>query len=208
MVSVITIQNGSFRQNAYVVLGAFDTAIIVDPGGETSRFFDVLEEKNANLTAIFLTHGHFDHIGAAQDLVDAFNVACYLHSADHALAKRASLYSMALGATRDVKRRPLQTMLPLESLNNPHIFGSLDVSWKPTPGHTDGSVCILVGDHVFTGDTLLPEHHMTKKLPGADGTALARSIGEMRSWEPSLVAHPGHGPSRRFGELMQLYGGV
>lgn len=207
MAAVVTIRNGAFRQNGYLAGLDTGTAVAIDPGGEPERFRMMLADHGATLSAVLLTHGHFDHIGAAQDLVETFSVPCYLHSADHALARRAHLYSAALGGSTDVPRRALRTVLPLDSEDNPLTFGSIEVFWRSTPGHTDGSVCFIIGDHVFTGDTLLPAKHMALKLPGADPTALTQSVARMRSWNPDLLAGPGHGPVRCLGELLDMYGG-
>ena len=70
--------------------------------------------------------------------------------------------------------------------------------------HAPEGVCFIIGDTVFTGDTLLPSGVGRIDLPGGDAAAMNKSIALLRTLPPSLTAYPGHGPSMPLGELLLM----
>lgn len=201
---IVTLTTGTLRQNGYVVFDGQGAAVVIDPGGEAENFRVVIEEAGANPLAILATHGHFDHVGAVQDLVDAYAIPFLVHPADHALVRRANLFGGTIGG--GVRIRTPALIAPLEGERV--SFGGIEIACLHTPGHTPGSLCFQIDGDVFTGDTLLPRDHAANKLPGAQPDLLSASLDRIRTWNQHLVAYPGHGRSIRLGDLLHKTGGA
>lgn len=202
-VEVVTVTTGSLRQNGYIVLDGQGAAILIDPGGEAERFREALDAAKAAPLAILATHGHFDHVGAVQDLVDAYAIPFLVHPADHALVQRANLFGATFGGGVRIRRPTTTAPLEGERLG----FGALDIACWHTPGHTPGGLCFEIDGILFTGDTLLPRDHFANKLPGAQPDLLNASLALIRTWKQDLLVHPGHGRSIRLGDLLEKIGG-
>jgi glyoxylase-like metal-dependent hydrolase (beta-lactamase superfamily II) len=202
-VQVVTVTTGALRQNGYVVLDGQGGAVLIDPGGEAEQFRAALDEAGAKPLAILATHGHFDHVGAVQDLVDAYAIPFLVHPADHALVRRANLFGGTFGGGVRVRTPTTTAALEGESA----AFGALEIACRHTPGHTPGSLCFEVDGLLFTGDTLLPREHAANKLPGAQPDLLNASLARIRAWNQDLLVHPGHGRSIRLGDLLEKIGG-
>lgn len=200
---VVTITTGPLRQNGYVVLDGHGAAVLIDPGGEAERFREALDAAKAAPLAILATHGHFDHVGAVQDLVDAYAIPFLVHAADHALVRRANLFGATVGG--GVRVRTPVTTAPLEGERL--RFGALDIACLHTPGHTPGGLCFKIDGMLFAGDTLLPRDHAANKLPGAQPGLLNASLTRIQTWNQDLLVHPGHGRSIRLGDLLEKIGG-
>ena len=195
---VSTIVNGRWRQNCYVVAHESGQAIIVDPGSEPTRIAAEVEEQQWRVLGIVNTHGHFDHIGAVAPLQDRYGVPFYLHGADAALLKRANLYRM-LFESRDSVRIPTISA-DISTLPLAFDIGPLSISWIATPGHTDGSVCLMLGNLLFSGDTLMRNAIGRTDLPGGNRQQLLASIRKLMALPAETVVYGGHGPTTTLAE--------
>jgi hydroxyacylglutathione hydrolase len=148
--------------------------------------------------AILNTHGHFDHIGAVADLVDKYKCPFYLHSKDGRLLRSANLY-MNLFAGEAPVRVPTVDIF-LDQVPSPLVLGEFSVEVLYTPGHTDGSVCFQIGDHLFTGDTLLKGKAGRVDLPGGNKEKLETSLQAIAKLPGQLVICPGHGATSSLAE--------
>jgi glyoxylase-like metal-dependent hydrolase (beta-lactamase superfamily II) len=79
-------------------------------------------------------------------------------------------------------------------------LGGFRVDWLSTPGHTDGSVCFIIEDQLFAGDTILRAGFGRADLPGGSPEKLAESVERLRALDPDLVVQPGHGEPFRLGD--------
>jgi glyoxylase-like metal-dependent hydrolase (beta-lactamase superfamily II) len=188
---VATIVTGRWRQNCYVISDDQGRSIVVDPGSQAEEIATHVDVNGLHVEAILNTHGHFDHIGAVAALQDRYHAPFYLHGADGMLLKRANLYRMMFEA-RDPVRVPA-AFEDIAVLPSTFSVGSFAVSWIPTPGHTDGSVCFLFDDLLFSGDTLMRNAVGRTDLPGGDRTRLAASLRKLMSLPGHTVVYPGHG---------------
>lgn len=191
MMFIETIVVGPLQENCYVVAcEKTKEAVIIDPGAEADRIYDVVGSHDLSLTAILNTHGHPDHVGAVADLVERTSVPFLMHQDDVFLIE---------GFDSDPIRVFLQTKTPPK----PHRFlqdheilkiGSLTVTVAHTPGHSPGSVCFLVEDVIFSGDTLFANSIGRTDLPGGNQQQLLRSIQErLLSQADNIIVYPGHG---------------
>jgi hydroxyacylglutathione hydrolase len=146
-----TIKVGSpWKENCYLVrhLPSGEQAVI-DPGANAETIIQAILTNSSELTQLWLTHAHHDHIGAAAELCQRFGLSCRLHKADQRLLHHAPLYALRFGG--------LQIKVPTEvqifEIPCQIQFGRCHVDIIHTPGHTPGSVCYALEGFVFTGDT-------------------------------------------------------
>ena len=170
---------GLYQTNTYILSNATEAAVI-DPGYEPDIILDALEGRE--LKAILLTHGHFDHVGAVKELVAETGCKVYIHAADLSLPPMITagqLYYTHTYAEGD-------TVCPIEGAEL-HVLH--------TPGHTPGSVCLLLGDQMFSGDTLFEGSCGRMDLPGGDQLQMHQSLNRLVSLQADYHIHPGHGGS-------------
>ena len=154
--------------------GAQD-AVVIDPGPDDAGHLASLAE-NRPLSAILITHGHHDHVEGAETL------------------------SRMLGGVPVLAADPKQG----DPLPARMRLAGLDIAVVPTPGHTADSVCFVVEDAVFTGDTILGRGTTVVAWPDGDLGAYLSSLAALRAY-PMLML-PGHGPVRAdCAELARAY---
>lgn len=190
-----TLVVGSLETNCYI-LTASDSALIIDPGAEGSKILAVLNQQNAKPHFVLNTHGHADHIGANSSLADA-GAEIYIHAADSKMLEKPEL-NLSIYTDSPLITGPKATGFLAEG----QIFKWLDFNLEiiHTPGHTQGGVCILVNDYLFTGDTLFAGGIGRSDLPGGNASQLINSIKtKIFSLPQHLTVLPGHGPSSTVG---------
>jgi hydroxyacylglutathione hydrolase len=168
-------------------------AIVVDPGSEFERIAAEVDAAEWRVVGIVNTHAHYDHIGAVAPLQKRYATPFYLHGADAPLMKRANLYRM-LFESRDAVTIP-SISHDISSLPSPFEVGPFSVSWIGTPGHTEGSVCLLVENVLFSGDTLMHGAVGRTDLPGGNRERLIASVRKLMELPGETVVYAGHGPT-------------
>ena len=195
---VKTLAVGLLQTNCYVV-GCEKTkqAAVIDPGDEAGRILAAVREAGLKVTHVLLTHAHFDHIGAADEVVRASGAPLALHPGDLPLLKAGGgaiffdLEPPAIPAAPD-------TLAAGQAI----AVGELTLRVLHTPGHTPGHVTFYAPDEraVFDGDVLFAGGIGRADLPGSDFETLMRSIGEQLMTLPDDTAvYPGHGPATTIG---------
>lgn len=187
---------GALGTNCYVVgdkeLGK---AYIIDPA--TADVLESLEKHNLEPAAILLTHGHADHIGGVQEIINQYPVPVYIHDGDREYLTNADLnlssnYGQNLTVTGDIC-----------SVKEGDTFdlGNIHLSVYETPGHTPGGVCYYMdGALVFVGDTLFRGSIGRTDFDGGDYDTLINAIKDKLYTLPEeTVAYPGHGPETQIG---------
>ena len=136
--------------------------------------------------AIILTHGHFDHIGAVDELVRQFHCKVYVHPADQVLLEDETLNGMA-GMTAHVRA---QTTPLLEGTMK---LGQIELQILEAPGHTPGSVLIVIGQDCFCGDVVFEGSVGRTDLPLGNDSQMRQTLKMVRMLNPQLNLYPGHG---------------
>ena len=170
---------GEKDTNCYVVACAdAKEAVVIDPGDDAPKILGQL--KGLTVRWICCTHAHPGHTGAKEPVKEATQAVTAMHLADAtAMLKSADRYLLA-GDT-----------LP---------FGAFALEVLPTPGHSPGGLSFKVGNHVFTGDTLLAGKIGRVDLPGSSPQQMLLSLhGQLLTLPDNTVVYPGHGPNTTIG---------
>jgi len=183
---------GSYRTNVYLVYDdETKDAFIVDPGYEFQKIYDDIERLQLDPKYIILTHGHGDHTGGIDLLKKTFPKIKLCAS----VKERKFLYdrdkSMGKGGiTADIELKDGDEM----------SVGPIKLKFISTPGHTPGGMCILMGDVLFSGDTLFRMSVGRTDMPGGDQELLFDSITEKLFILPdSTTVLPGHDEATTIG---------
>ena len=154
---------------------------IVDPGGAGEAIAEAAEKMEMTPVAIFLTHGHYDHTGAVVDLRAKYpDVQVYLHASDAAMTKRVDSLMPDVGETVAYDE------------GDAIAVGNLTVRVYHTPGHSNGSVTLEVGDVLFTGETLFQGSCGRTDLAGGSPELMAKSLKRLAGLEGDRHVLPGH----------------
>ncbi len=186
--NILTLQVAPIGTNCYIV-SQNNEAFVVDPGGDSDNI--ISKAGNFDLKYILITHTHYDHIGALNDLVKAFpdaKVAVHESEKD-ALYDPVKNLSCGFGINFSFSGKVGISLNDGDTLD----FGSSHIEVIHTPGHTVGGVCYLLNDTLFAGDTLFKTGIGRSDLPGGDHDVLIRSIQEKLFVMPGKTkVYPGH----------------
>ena len=188
----VAVQNcGPLQTNAYL-LWQGDQAVVIDPAigaDELLQQMCVLEQQNVRLTAIWNTHGHFDHVYDNARWKSEFGVPIFCHAADHFFLEHLREQSLWFGLPAPEIALPDQTLEAGTRLR----VGALEVSVLELPGHSPGSVGFLCEDILIAGDVIFEHSYGRVDLPGAEAAQLAASLGRVLALPPATQILPGHG---------------
>ncbi len=209
MIDVKCFHVTSLSTNCYLITDADSGKMaVVDPGAESSELADAINSTPVKrLDYIFLTHGHYDHIGFAGGLCEKFGGKIVIGSGDGEFLTSNMLNLSDFHS--DVSLNPINADILLED-NDTLMLGSSAVKFIATPGHTRGGGCYIIDDNIFAGDTLFCESYgRTDLLTGSD-TQMRSSIARLKALHGDYKVYPGHGPystlehERRYNPLMSM----
>lgn len=177
-----TLPLGQLEANCYVVTNENTLqCAVIDPGDESNTIMDYLEDMRLKCKAILLTHGHFDHVGAADAVAEETGAIVYM-------------------CERDDKRCMNDDHFPYTLPENGKYIDDGDtieaagLSFKvlSTPGHSPGSLCFVCEDAIFTGDTLFRGSCGRTDLPGGNMDEELHSLKKICSLKGNYEVYPGH----------------
>jgi len=194
---IITLEVSPIGTNCYIVYQGKES-IIVDPGGDADIIISNISSLELEVKYILLTHTHFDHIGALNDLKKAFPEA---KLGVHELEKDAlydSSKNLSFGFGLNYK---YTGTVEIEFKDGDEIdFGPFKIKVIHTPGHTVGGVCYYIDNVLFSGDTLFQSSVGRHDLPGGNSVTLISSIrNKLFTLPGSTKVYPGHMSSTSIG---------
>ena len=181
MLKIETLTLGLYQTNTYIIREENSTSCcVIDPGYQAATILSTLKRRGLTLDAILLTHGHFDHVGAVRDLAADTDCRVFL-------------------CVEDTFLPPMFTAGPLYYTDSYGEGSVLNISGLyihviRTPGHTPGSVCLIVDNAIFTGDTIF-EGSCGRTDIGGDWPQLQSSLKRLSGLEADFDLYPGHGRS-------------
>jgi hydroxyacylglutathione hydrolase len=192
---------GPLDTNCWVIHSA-GSAILVDPGDAPEAVLDAV--RDLKVTAIVLTHVHFDHVLAADTVAEELGVPVLAHPAETATWQNELAYLAEHGhydaGTDTEKLLAADVCLDVGMWSGrfSHVpttlrVGSLDVEVLHTPGHSPGSITLAVPGHLFTGDTLFPGGPGLTTGPLCDFPTIIESVRGLLEYPADTIVHPGHG---------------
>ena len=177
-----TLPVGDLETNCYVVTNEKTLeCVVIDPGDESNTILDYLESNHLTCKAIFLTHGHYDHVGAVEAVQEETGATVYMNAKDDAKNMHSFHFPFMLpenGRTYDD--------------GDVVSAAGIDFSTLSTPGHTPGSVVIRAEDALFTGDTLFRGSCGRTDLDGGSMEEMLQSLRKICSLEGDYEVYPGH----------------
>lgn len=190
MRKIHTLTLGAYQTNTYIVHdSASRNCVIIDPGYQPGTILNKVAELGLNVEAILLTHGHFDHVGAVAQIVEATGCALWLHEGDD--SQRISPLTSFFYPIANCGFTEVYFCEDSEAIR----AGGLTFTVYATPGHTWGSVCYRCGDALFSGDTLFAGGCGRTDLPGGDYATILESLHRLAEIPEDLQVYPGHGES-------------
>ena len=190
---------GPVQANNYLIIDETSKeAILIDCSDYVEEIIDYVKKNNLKVKYILLTHGHFDHVLGINRMNEVLGAKVYVHEGDK---------------EQVVNTRAVMTMfgLPTEGVENPKITATLSDAGEltlgnqvikviETPGHTPGGVCYLIGDCLFSGDTLFHGTIGRTDLPGGSFQQIKHSVKDVLfALDENIKVYPGHGEPTSIG---------
>lgn len=177
-------QVGQLMTNCYIVWDDHtNNAAVIDPGDDGAYLSDCLKKNHLTLKYILLTHGHFDHIGGVAELLDTCGAAPQIFMSHKDLSLESVFHETVSLDPKIVTDWKEGDSVTLDSVH----FRVLE-----TPGHTPGSVCLIAGDVIFSGDTLFQGSCGRTDFPGGSWPDMASSLKKLYTLPGDYTVLSGH----------------
>lgn len=194
MINVKKIVSIEMDQNCFLVYGDDKKGVLIDPGLDTLKILKVIEESCVSAEYILLTHSHFDHSFSVQELRGHKKLVCS-KNCSHNITRQSRNLSAAFGQPFELEEADV-----ILSDGEKLTVGEMEITAIETPGHTDGGMCYLIGNMLFSGDTLFKRTVGRSDFPTGDGDVLVNSVKtKLFSLPDETEVFPGHGENTSVG---------
>ena len=177
---------GLLRVNTYFVVNDNGDAVVIDSGENYKKIKETEKTYGFKIKAVLLTHAHFDHSGSAKKLQDD-GAKVYISKID----APKLLNDGNLGYRFGRKFECLTADYTFEDGDTITVCG-MDFKVMATPGHTDGSVCFIINDMIFSGDTLFNGCVGRTDFPSGNSADMISSVKKLFALDGNYSVYPGH----------------
>ena len=179
MLNIHTMPLGLYQTNTYIVSReGSNKCIVIDPGYEADTILNRTALLGLQVEAILLTHAHFDHLGAVRGIVADTDCRVFVEEKELTLPP-----TMTDGPIFYTDLYPAEGVI---------CMADLDIKVIRTPGHTPGSVCLLIADAMFSGDTLFAGSMGRCDFPGSSIFDMRKSLKKLYNLAGDYRVFPGH----------------
>ncbi len=193
------IPTGKLFTNCYLVADDEKHGVIIDPGDHPNKLLDEATAEGVQIESIWLTHGHFDHLLAAKEIMETLNIPLYVSHLDEEALNNPELNLLAYMAPNRICELKATDVLHEGDVV---YAGTIPFTVWETPGHTPGSLCFVCPQEgiLFSGDTLFDGGWGRTDLRGGDELALKHSLNRLFSLSRPYHVYPGHGADFQLGD--------
>ena len=183
---ILTVAVGDLMTNCYILCDEqAKVCAVIDPGAEPDRIAAVVEGTGCEVKYILLTHGHYDHFTGVAGLLDHYDVPVYIHPDDAQSGGAGNPWALKFPRLDEAHQR-------WYGEGDTLTLGSLMLHVLSTPGHSHGSVCIVVENVILAGDTLFYGSCGRTDFPGGDYREMLLSLARLARLEGDYKVYPGH----------------
>lgn len=201
--------------NMYVIIDN-DIAVIIDPNVNIQAK-KLLDSAHVRDVFIILTHEHFDHISGVNyfrnyNTTVCSNLNCKMAVENHFREIIIQFVAMFIGVNAEQKNTLCTLTKNAKPIKIDRVLKDNDVLCtdrhkfyiKETPGHTKGSICIVMDEQcIFTGDSLLPDYQVETRLQGGNQRDYEKiTLPFLENLSMDLIVYPGHGKKITLGKIM------
>lgn len=184
------IKNYDNDQNSYLIYDDEKNALLIDAGCYFDDLIEEIKDLKVDLKKVYLTHCHYDHIMCLNEIRENFDVRV---GASFECSNNIKNPSINLSG---LFYNPIKCEIADEILvdNCVEKVGNIKIKTIKTPGHTNGGVCFLIDNYLFSGDTLFLRNVGRWDLPTGDENILKESIiNKLYCLDDDIIVYPGHG---------------
>jgi len=180
---------GEWYENCYL-LHYQNEGWVIDPGDEFDTIRKTIDSLNIKLLGVLLTHAHFDHVGAVEEIKAHYKIPLYLHKEDRRTLSQAGLLRKLAGDDKIITTPKIDFFLnEMDSVK----LGDREIEILHTPGHTKGSICLKFDKRIISGDIIFKNDIGRLDLPGGNKEEIKTSIQLLYDKFKNHTFYPGHG---------------
>lgn len=183
---------GMFAVNSYIVISDAGNAVLIDAPEGAGKILSEIEKSGAKLKKILLTHGHCDHIESLAEIAEKTGAEVFIHKFDAGkLTDDYENLSEYFSAYLDAPARHFENA---KTVSDGDIITQDELEFRVlhTPGHTSGSVCYIIDDVMFSGDTLFRDSIGRTDMPDGNYSVLAKTLEMLTEITENYRVLPGH----------------
>ena len=177
---------GAYQTNCYLLWND-GHVMIVDPGAKAERIIQRIDEQNGIVDAIFVTHGHHDHIGAIDECVKRYNCPVYIHEVEAEVLSNPQ-YNLSY-KSKDIIVKTKPKLIEFSEMN----IGAFKVSFMDAPGHSEGCAMMFWDEYLFAGDVLFKQSIGRTDLYRGSNSKMMNTLNEIKKLTQDYILCPGHG---------------
>ena len=188
---------GMYMANCYAIWKD-NHVLLVDPGAASRKLMERLSAEDIIVDGILLTHGHFDHIGGVDTIVNKFNCPVYIDEEDAPM-----LTNSKLNCSLSMKETIINANVT-HYVQGTNTVGSFTFEAINAPGHTNGCTLLQFDNYLFTGDVLFYRSIGRCDLPQGSNAKMHASLQMVKTMNPDLIVLPGHGENSVLAEELKF----